>query len=235
MNTQPFKFLCLAGLLSCSSLYAQTFQITHDSTLPYDAKIVMDACESDHCEGVAHIDLIAPHHQQVVQSFISEDLSMFLQDGQPTHNVVQLYGEQSPLIMNDFNFDGSLDLAIRNGNNSGYGGPSYDVYVYQKRQKRFVPSAELNDLVLNNLGMFQVDQHRKRLITFSKSGCCWHLRTEYAVAPQQGLVEMAAVEEAVTTDGQFVEVTTRTRKGGLRGQMRSHRKRYPINTYYPPN
>ena len=63
--------------------------------------------------------------------FQADDLSCYLDKKlKPTVNVVQLSGEYSSLIFVDFNFDGSEDLAIRNGNEGAYSGPTYDVYVY---------------------------------------------------------------------------------------------------------
>ncbi|MCW1777480.1 hypothetical protein NB693_24540 [Pantoea ananatis] len=45
-------------------------------------------------------------------------------------NVHELpYGEQSVLIYDDFNFDGIKDLAVMDGQNSCYHGPSYQVYL----------------------------------------------------------------------------------------------------------
>ncbi|MFN3021324.1 XAC2610-related protein [Chryseobacterium sp. TY3] len=76
------------------------------------------------------------------------------------------------LVLGQFNFDGSEDVAVRNGNAGSYGGPIYSVYVYNLTKMRFVFSQELADLTFETLGMFDTDNDRKPIITYAKSGCC---------------------------------------------------------------
>ncbi|UOQ70749.1 XAC2610-related protein [Hymenobacter cellulosilyticus] len=207
------------------------FQLNTGSNL-YSAELTVAACADGQCQGRGTVRLFSKQTKQLVQTFTSEDLNFFLDNDshtQPTVNVVELYGEQSPLIFADFNFDGTQDLAIRNGNRSSYGGPSYDVYVYASRPRKFVPSAELTALATDNLGMFQLDTKRKRIITFEKSGCCWHLTTEYAVVPGQGLVETKTVEEDATGEGEQVVVTTKQK---VQGRWQTSVRRFPIKEYY---
>ena len=104
-----------------------------------------------------------------MQKFVSDDLDFDLSDDlKPSANIIELYGEQSPLIFDDFNFDGTEDIAIRNGNEGPYGGPTYDVYVYNKTRKHFVFSSDLSALTHENLGMFHVDHDNKRIHTLVK-------------------------------------------------------------------
>lgn len=175
----------------------------------YSATISVEKCADGNCEGKGTVKLTNKKTKKPFQTLTSKNLFFFLNENQkPTVNVIELYNEQSPLIFGDFNFDGTEDLAVRNGNDSAYGGPSYDVYVYNQTKKQLVLSKELTKLVVENLGMFQIDKKRQRLITFTKSGCCWHLTTEYSVIPKKGLVKVFELEEdAQTLD--FVTVTTR--------------------------
>ena len=201
-------FLIILVFLNELSLGQNEFIINDGSDI-YDAKISVDKCSEDNCEGKGTIKLFDKKTDKLFQTFVSDDLYFFFDNsGNPTVNIIQLYNEQSPLIFEDFNFDGSEDLAIRNGNNSGYGGPSYDVYVYHRNKKKFVVSDELTQLAYENLGMFQTDHERKRIITFQKSGCCWHITTEYSVVPKKGLVKVFELEEDAQ-GGEFVIVTTR--------------------------
>lgn len=149
-------------------------------------------------------------------------------DQQPSVNIIQLYDEQSPLVFDDFNFDGSEDLAIRNGNHSGYGGPSYDVYVFHATKKKFVPSTELTKLATENLGMFDTDAKRKRITTRTKSGCCWHLMTEYEVVPQKGLRKVYELEEDAT-NGKTVTVTERKL---IKNKWTKTVKKLKVEAYY---
>lgn len=206
---------------------AQIFEIKEGSKL-YDAKVDV-LCEKDKCDGKAKIRLYQKATKQFVQTFDSDELTMYLDEKfKPSVNVVQLYGEQSPLIFDDFNFDGTEDLAIRNGNDGSYGGPVYDVYVFNKSRHKFVLSEELSTLTQENLGMFEVDSKQKRLITFNKSGCCYHITSEYKVVPQKGLLLIREfIEDA--QGGEQVKVTDRN---FIRGKWVEKIKRYPIDQYY---
>ena len=82
------------------------------------------------------------------------------------------------------------------------------VYVYNITRNQFILSDELTELASKNLGMFQTDRKKKRLITFAKSGCCWHITKEYLVIPNYGLLKVHELEEDAT-DKEFVIVTTR--------------------------
>jgi hypothetical protein len=190
------------------SFCQNNFTINDGSDIYY-ATISVDTCTNDNCEGKGTVKLFDKKTDKLFQTFTSDDLYFFFDNTKnPTVNIIQLYNEQSPLVFEDFNFDGSEDLAVRNGNNSGYGGPSYDIYVYHRNKKKFVVSEELTRLAYENLGMFQTDRERKRIITFQKSGCCWHITTEYSVVPKKGLVKVYELEEDAQ-GGEFVIVTTR--------------------------
>lgn len=218
--------LCLFPMVNS---HAAAFKVTDGSKL-YDAVITVAQCEKDTCSGTGKISLYTKGSKQLVQQLASEDLYFYLQDKQqPSVNVIQLYDEQSPLIFDDFNFDGQQDLAIRNGNNSSYGGPSYDVYVFNKTRKKFVLSDELTTLAVENLGMFQTDHQRKRLITFAKSGCCYHETSEYTVVPGKGLQMMQQLIEDATGAAEQVKVTTRIL---VNNHWQQTVKRYNINDYY---
>lgn len=222
------NIICL--LLGISTLgLAQKNFVIKDGSNRFDAKIAIVNCEGDTCSGKGTISLIDKKSKQVFQTLSSDDLYFYLnKNQQPSVNVIQLYNEQSPLIFDDFNFDGSEDIAVRNGNQSSYGGPSYDVYVYNSTKKQFVISKELTALAYENLGMFQTDHERKRISTFAKSGCCWHITTEYAVIPKKGLQKVYELEEDAQ-GGEFVKVTTRNL---IKNKWVSKIKKYKMDDYY---
>lgn len=225
--------IILAGAMGVgamsSAVQAQQFVLNQASDL-YDAKIQVE-CQQTDCEGPAQITLYKKGSKQRFQDFKSDDLTMYLnKDQQPSVNVIQLYNEQSALIFEDFNFDGSQDLAIRNGNYGSYGGPTYDVYVFHRNKQKFVYSDELSTLTQENLGMFQTDPEQKRLITFNKSGCCYHIRSEYQVIPKQGLkLVQEFIEDATLPEGNKVKVTDRE---FIKGKWRERVKYYPLEEYY---
>lgn len=222
--------LCACSVWAVSNAAsAQVFKLNQASDL-YDAKIDVQ-CQQSECEGPAKITLYKKGTQQVFQDFKSDDLTMYLnKNQQPSVNIIQLYNEQSALIFGDFNFDGSQDLAIRNGNYGSYGGPTYDVYVFHRNKQQFVYSDELSALTQENLGMFQLDPKKKRIITFNKSGCCYHIRSEYQVVPQQGLqLVREFIEDASSAENNKVEVTNREL---IKGKWKQSVKYYPIEQYY---
>ncbi len=210
--------------------YAEHTFVIKDGSKKYNATLSVEACDSSSCEGKAIVKISHKKGDAFTQILSSDGIYFSLDSTQkPSVNIIQLYNEQSPLIFEDFNFDGTEDLAIRNGNFSGYGGPSYDVYVYNITKKKFVISKELTDLALGSLGMFQTDRKRKRLITFSKSGCCWHMKTEYAVVPKKGLLKVYEFEEDATGGGDFVVVTTRKL---IANKWTVNSKKHKIEEYY---
>lgn len=225
------RYKTVITFIFLGSLYAgqHRFELKSGSE-KYNAEITVKDCDGEKCSGNGTIELKDKKTSRNVQTLTSDDLYFYLNKDQlPSVNIIQLYDEQSPLIFKDFNFDGSEDIAIRNGNESSYGGPSYDVYVYNATKKQFVPSEELTSLAFENLGMFQTDSKRKRLITFSKSGCCWHITTEYQILPKKGLDKVYELEEDAMGGGEFVKVTKRQK---IKNKWVAKTKRYPIKEYY---
>ncbi|MGO3383214.1 MAG: XAC2610-related protein [Acinetobacter guillouiae] len=233
MMNQPFKIICKSlGIylaFSLSITHAQVFQI-QDGSKHYDAVIDI-ACEKDECGTKAEVKLFKKGSKAVFQAFHSDDLTMYLDEKfKPSVNVIQLYDEQSPLIFDDFNFDGTEDLAIRNGNYGSYGGPVYDIYVFNQSKNKFVLSQELSALTQENLGMFEVDKKRKRIITFNNCGCCYHIRCVYHVVPRKGLLLVREfIEDATSPQGDQVEVTDRNL---VNGRWKEKTKYYPTAKYY---
>ncbi len=215
------------AILSHSS-YAQTFEIKNGSKL-YDVQIETQYAQ-DQIRGKATIRLFKKNSKQVFQTFHSDKLTLTLDEkSQPQVNIAQIYDEQSAILFGDFNFDGTQDIAISNGNYGSYGGPVYDIYVFNKTKQKFVLSDELSTLTQENLGMFELDQKRKRLITYNKSGCCYHIRSEYEVVPNKGLLLVREFIEAVVTAGDKVEVTDRNL---VKGKWKEKTKYYPADEYY---
>lgn len=89
------------------------------------------------------------------------------------------YGEHSVLIYDDFNFDDQKDLALRDGRNGCYGGPSYQVYL--KEDNTFVHSDGFIELAQGYCGFFDIDKDSEILSTMTKSGAAWHQFKEFKV------------------------------------------------------
>ncbi len=101
------------------------------------------------------------------------------------------------------------DVAICNGTNGSYGGPSYDIYLSSRAAKKFVYNKTFTDLA-SHLGMFVVDEKKKTLLTFDKSGCCWHITERYSVVNNRPVKIFEEVEDATIPDDSKVKITTKT-------------------------
>lgn len=195
--------------LSSSAIFAQKTFLLKNASKIFDVKLQIDNCETDTCEGEAKILLVKKGQKKNFQTIEMANVLLELgADQKPTANLIELYGENnSGIIFDDYNFDGIEDLAIRNGNNGAYGGPSYDVYLFSKTKNQFVENAFLTELASNNLGMFTIDKKAKTIETFTKSGCCWHQTTRYKIVNNKPKKVYVLTEDAMNGDGEK-EITT---------------------------
>ncbi|MCL9799829.1 hypothetical protein [Pseudomonas sp. AKS31] len=128
---------------------------------------------------------------------------------------------QRLLVFGDFNFDDQQDLAVRNGNDGGYAAASYDVYLADSSNPVLMPNKEFSALTREpNLGMFEVDTAGKRLVTQSKSGCCWRQRAGWQVQDNRPVrvAETTEVAQAPSEANPFMpkgytEITQRDLRG----------------------
>lgn len=161
-----------------------------------------------YCEGPANISLFNKKDHKASQTIRMKNLFVELKNDKPSTNLIELYGENnSGIVVDDFNFDGNEDLALRNGNLGSYGGPSYDIYLFSPRKNQFTRNDPLTELASSNLGLFEVNPKKKELYTLTKSGCCWHQSSEYKIINDKPK-KIKIITEAMTNDGKFMEITT---------------------------
>ncbi|MBK8808459.1 MAG: hypothetical protein IPO21_18240 [Bacteroidales bacterium] len=224
-----YSYHTLILLIISNVCFGQKNFIINDGSQNYIAEVTIENCNYENCEGAGIIKLIDKTTNNHFQTFNSEELNIYYDNIQiDTIKVMLPYNEQSLLIFNDFNFDGAEDLAIANGNNGSYGATTYNVYIYNVTKKQFDWSEELTNLTTENLGMFKIDSERKRLISYSKSGCCWHLTSEYEIALPSILVLVYELEEDASLD-KYVKVTTRK---WVSNKWVSKTRKYKMNRYY---
>ena len=72
----------------------------------------------------------------------------------------------------DINFDGINDLTFFTGFRGSYGTQTYDYYIYNTEKNKFVFNKQLTDIA-SGMGI-EFDTVKKRILSFEKSGCCWH-------------------------------------------------------------
>ncbi|MCV6628524.1 MAG: hypothetical protein OIF50_01555 [Flavobacteriaceae bacterium] len=115
--------------------------------------------------------------------------------GKPTSNFSELpYGDQSVIVAKDFNFDGQDDLAIMDGQNSCYHGPSFQIYLQSEAGLKH--SEAFSRLAQEYCGLFDVNTTDKSLHTMTKSGCCWHQFSTFEVVDNIPKLKVVVEEDA---------------------------------------
>lgn len=185
-----YRFLSALILLGPLSFGQYRFAI-EDASKKYNAEINIEECFTDQCRHKANVILFNKNGEKI-QTLVSENLVVsFKESLKPSKiNVMPLTSEiiyDSPVVFGDFNFDGTEDVALRNGSGGNYGSASYDVYVFNSTRNQFVSSKELTEIASSYQGMFDVDPKRKRLTTYARSGASMHYTYEYQVIPNKGI------------------------------------------------
>ena len=204
----------LIGLLLGSTAFAQTTFDLKDASKYFDIKVKVASCDGGFCRGKATFSFFKKGGTSPYQVVNLANTSVqLMDDGKPSVNVSLLYNQQSVVNVDDFNFDGMEDVAICNGDNGSYGGPSYNVYLSSRSAGKFVYSRPFTSLA-QHLGMFTVDKKAKQLETFDKSGCCWHITERFSVVGGRPVKVFEEVEDATIPDEARVKITTRTLVNG---------------------
>ena len=208
--------LAVVFLFASMNLSAQKTFLLKNASKNFDVKIKIEKCENETCEGAATVYLLRKNQTKPLQMIRMSNLFLELgDDRKPTANLIELYGDNnSGVVFDDYNFDGADDLALRNGNDGAYGGPSYDILLFSKTKNNFVKSPALTKLASENLGLFTVDKKQKTIETFNKSGCCWHQTTRYQVVGNHPKKVYVFTEDAAGADGEKVILTTEMLVGG---------------------
>jgi hypothetical protein len=198
------NLLLLIALFVTINTFGQTYEIEAFSK-DYTATVTVDKSKDEYPK-TGTIKVVNIKTKQTVITVKSESLQYAdVVNGKVKANVQEMpYGEQSILIFQDFNFDGQKDLAIQDGQNSCYGGPSYQIFL--KTDKDFTKSESFTRLAQEYCGMFTVDAVKKKIYAMTKSGCCWHEYSDFVVENNAPKAVKVIVEEMVTFP--FFKITT---------------------------
>lgn len=181
----------------------ENISVIHNASKQWDFVLSASGCNPEdsypRCEGAGMLDVFAKGSGKLVQHLPASAVFLELDStGKATTNLVEMYGENnSGLVIEDINFDGHDDIALRAGNEGAYGGPSYDVYLYQPASKSFRLNGALTQIGSENLGLFSVDPQSRTLTTSTKSGCCWHQSSTWKVENNQPVL----IEEITEGEG----------------------------------
>lgn len=209
----------------------ETFQVRR-ALRAYDLRVTLKNCGDEpetKCGGPARIQVFkkgaatSPPLQtlDLPSVEIYRDTAEYNPETSPVRRGV--YAEEYSFVGEDFNFDGREDLAVCNGRNGGYGGPSYTIFLFDPRSGRFAESRALSRLNEGAyLGLVSRDPKRRRLTALSKSGCCYHETEVYGVVNNRPVLVEKVVEDATGAGDGSVLVTTRRK---VKGRWVVNRKR----------
>lgn len=206
--TQARWILLIISLIFHASAHAQ-LRISDFSKLYY-ATIEPSADAGG--EALYDIVIYANHLKKPIlvqtQNELSEyDFENKNQKNEVIANIVERpYGHQSVLLYKDFNFDGKEDLALKDGNFSCYGGPSFQVYL-ANATGGFDKSEAFTELAQTQCGMFEVDSKAQQLHTMTKSGCCWHEYSSYGIVKNQPSLIERTIESVIPQAPSYLELT----------------------------
>lgn len=175
------NLVCLLMILATTSIVVgqKTFEV-QDFSGDYYGKVFLENPTEIFSKGWVAIYQKKTNKQLIKVD--AEELVGDTEEGKIKTNIKELpYGEQSVIIYEDFNFDSIKDFAIMDGQNSCYHGPSFRIYLGGKVKGKFTLNQEFTRLAQEYCGMFQVDAEEKKLLTMTKSGCCWHQYSEFIV------------------------------------------------------
>ena len=201
-------FIVILLLVPASGAAQHGFDLKNASKY-FDVRISVAECDDMFCRGKARFEFYKKGANLPYQVIDHEDSLVQLGDkGKPLTNISLMYDAQSVVNVGDFSFDGMEDIALSDGAHGGYGARSYRVYLSSRQARKFVYNEEFTELG-QSLGMFEVDAKRKRLKTWGKSGCCWHVTEEYSVVKNRPVKVFVEEEDATIADETRVRITTK--------------------------
>jgi len=77
----------------------------------------------------------------------------------------------------DYNFDNITDLSFYTGTKGPYASNSFNYYIYDKAEKKFIRSIAYETIA--NAVSFEVDTVDNRMLSYNKGSCCMHYADAY--------------------------------------------------------
>jgi len=161
--------------------------------------------------GTAVVKVVSRATGKPIQSIRMPSLTLFkgsyAKSVGPHGKSPSVYDDNYSFVFEDFNFDGRQDLAICKDTQGSYGGLTYDVFLWNPAQNRFVKDSMLTALSSEHLGLVAVDPQKQELTAFDKDGAAWHHSSTYKWIKHR----LTLVEEETEdgTGGHDVVITTR--------------------------
>jgi hypothetical protein len=243
-----FACVLVALAFARAASASETIKIQNVST-KYDLEVRVESCggagqdnDANKCNGPAVVRVFRKGSKSPFQTLRLANVELYKDTAafspETSAKPRGLYAEEYSFVFDDFNFDGSEDLAVCNGRDGGYGGPSYSVFLFDKRAEKFIENRRLTRLAGEGyLSLFFTDPKRKTLTAYTKSGCCYHETEVYKVVGDAPVLVEKIIEDATTEGGApegFVLVTTR-RRVGARWVVTKKKQKIETDTPDPKN
>jgi hypothetical protein len=194
-------------LTLCSSMFAQKTYEYKNSSKSYNVRLTVENCDENTCAGEAKFSIFRKGKKKAFQTLTTK--TEFRVEGAKQLNPKILHNYEHLVFFEDYNFDGIKDLAIRDGNHNFDEGPSYQIYLFSPKRKRFIHSRAFTNLNQTKyIGAMQVDYQTKVLRAFSREYNRWESVEEFKVVRRNRLKKVSQKTEDYT-DANRVKITTK--------------------------
>ncbi len=205
-KTMPsLAFIGLILWAACLNVTAQDKFEARTLSKKYDVSVDVYGCENGLCSGKVVFSIFKKRAKKPFQQIHLKETFIRLNDnGQPDFVSVseKTSGKWSALYLDDFNFDGLEDLALPDGDNGGYRGTSYRIYLYDRSKDRFVYSNSFTRLAQGPyIGIPKIDTKNKTLEVIWKSGAGFHSIERYSVFGKHPRKIYEYSEDSMLNDG----------------------------------
>ena len=176
-------------MLATVSAFSQTTFVIKNASKVFDVQVKVAKCDDLSCSGNVSFAIYNKRGFKPFQTIHLKETQMSLDDnGKPEIASVKekKNGKWSSVYFNDFDFDGFEDLAVADGDNGGYRGTSYSIYLFDRNRKRFIFSPSFTRLGQGPyIGIPETNKKDRTLYVFWKSGAGFHQIERYAVSQKR--------------------------------------------------
>lgn len=198
------KLLFLVASLNLTAFGQQHFRFTNISK-KYDVDVTTERMEYTAWRGKTKVQLFRKGASRPFQIIHLKDTQILIDDnGKPEIARVKdkENGKWSSVYLEDFDFDGFDDLAVADGDNGGYRGTSYSIYLFDRTSVRFKLSPSFTRLGQGPyIGIPEIDTKKKTLEVFWKSGYGFYQIERYSVSGKKPRKIYEHSESTAINDG----------------------------------
>jgi hypothetical protein len=213
-----FMFLAV-----CSPALAQKIFEFKNSSKIYNVRLVIEKCDDSVCFGEAKFSIFRKGREKAFQTLTTS--TEFKAPDATRLNPKVLHDQRHLVFFEDYNFDGLKDLAIRDGHHNFDEGPSYQIYLFSPKIKKFVHNRDFTSLNQKRyIGAMEVDRQKKVLRAFSRSYSRWESVEEFKVVRGTGLKKVYQRTEDMTDEKRVKITTKRLVKGRWQTKIRYQKR-----------